>query len=154
MRSRCRSADTRKSLLEPLQTVGILVDLRVYVARRGNRIGMAHIGLNIRRFAASLRQTGCAGVTQIVKTDIPHVMFLQELPKLSPQTFRVEWQTVACRQYRTGQTAWLTLAQKLFHLRMQREGAVAGLSFQLVAAYRVAAPGFVMDSLSTMPYMQ
>ena len=81
-------------------------------------------------------------------------MFLQELPKLSPQTFRVEWQTVACCQYRTGQTARLTLAQKLFHLWVQRKGTVAGLGFQLVAAYHAAAPGFVMDSLSTMPYMQ
>ena len=115
---------------------------------------MPHISLNIRRFAASLCQTGCAGVTQIVKTDIPHVMFLQELPKLSPQTFRVERQTVACCQYRTGQTAWLTLAQKLFYLRMERKGTEAGLGFQLVAAYRTAAPGFIMDALSTMPYMQ
>ena len=66
----------------------------------------------------------------------------------------MERQTVARCQYRTGQTARLTLAQKLLHLWVQREGAVAGLGFQLVAAYHAAAPGFIMDALGIMPYMQ
>lgn len=115
---------------------------------------MPHISLNIRRFAASLCQTGCAGVAQIVKANVPQVMFLQELPELRTQTLWMERKSVACCHYRTGRPAWLTLTQKLFYLRMERKGTVAGLGFQLVAAYHAAAPGFVMDSLSTMPYMQ
>ena len=35
---------------------------------------MPHISLNIRRFAASLCQTGCAGVAQIVKANVPQVI--------------------------------------------------------------------------------
>lgn len=115
---------------------------------------MAHIGLNIRRFAASLCQTGRAGVAQIVKANVPQVMFPQELPELRTQTLRMERKSVACCHYRTERPAWLTLTQKLFYLRMERKGTEAGLGFQLVAAYRTAAPGFIMDALSTMPYMQ
>lgn len=90
---------------------------------------MPHISLNIRRFAASLCQTGCAGVAQIVKANVPQVMFLQELPELRTQTLRMERKSVACCHYRTGRPAWLTLTQKLFYLRMERKGTAARLGF-------------------------
>ena len=90
---------------------------------------MAHIGLNIRRFAPALCQTGRAGVAQIMKADMPQVMFLQELPELRTQTLWMERKSVACCHYRTGRPAWLTLTQKLFYLRMERKGTAAGLGF-------------------------
>lgn len=68
-------------------------------------------------------------VAQVVKSNVPQVMFLQELPELRTQTLWMERKSVACCHYRTGRPAWLTLTQKLFYLRMERKGTAARLGF-------------------------